>query len=383
MNILHLATKNFDRGVSSTRSIVYDGLPLVIRRGGTAAQEVYNFSKPAEQNIVVTESVKAASDDLQESPIGKIVFKNGRILPLSQLYDFKVLKGDPLAEALPEGTTFCELLESDILDEYMTKMASDMYPNINPLTGQPDVTGKEYYAKYIPLVSLTGCVAVQTHDGQAFFNPEGVVTVADFLDGLNALSHGANSNKTRQKSIDNISDTEDYFNEGYQSCIRSMSSPFFNLYTREELMKPITRIELAYITVLCWTRFVDKYNNLYGNAYDLGVNVDWYSPGTVLEHYTDGFDYKVSCIRLDKEHGIISLNIKDYKSDRSMTEYKADLRNGKTPIPLPMLMSLVELGAIGVWHFDKALNPLSEVTRGELCYFYAKLANLFPTKYIK
>lgn len=148
-------------------------------------------------------------------------------------------------------------------------------------------------------------------------------------------------------------------------------------------MQPITRIELAYITVLCWTRFVDKYNNLYGNAYDLGVNVDWYSPGTVLEHYTDGFDYKVSCIRLDKEHNIISLNIKDYKSDRSMTEYKADLRNGKTPIPLPMLMSLVELGAIGVWHFDKSLNPLSEVTRGELCYFYAKLANLFPTKYIK
>ena len=92
----------------------------------------------------------------------------------------------------------------------------------------------------------------------SYFNPDGTVSVAEFLDGLNAIKFGCISNISRKKTLDRISDENDYFNDGYQDCVRGISSPFFNLYTRKELLEPITRIELAYITVICWNQFLEK-----------------------------------------------------------------------------------------------------------------------------
>ena len=44
---------------------------------------------------------------------------------------------------------------------------------------------------------------------------------------LNAIR---NANRVRKKALDNLSNEEDYFNEGYNSCLAGISSPFFNLY---------------------------------------------------------------------------------------------------------------------------------------------------------
>ena len=86
---------------------------------------------------------------------------------------------------------------------------------------------------------------------------------------------------------------------------------------------------------------------------------------------------------MDKDYDVISLNIKDYKSDRAMSEYKEDLLRGISPIPLPMFMSLIELDLLNLFYYEsRCLDPLKEVSRGELCYFLNNLAKLFPMKYI-
>ena len=87
----------------------------------------------------------------------------------------------------------------------MREVALQLYPNINPNTYREDVIRDAFYTPYIPLISLTGCVPPQTKDGKAYFNPDGTLTIAEFLDGLNSIKYGANSNRTRKKTLDNIS----------------------------------------------------------------------------------------------------------------------------------------------------------------------------------
>lgn len=381
MNVRHLATKDFDKGVEISKAVVYDGVPIVVQFQRENIVPLNKISKKREETL---ESVEVAKCDLRESPIGCVLFQGDNIVSMGQMFDFEVKQGEPLSDIFPEGTKFSDLFAADALQDYMRDLCVKMFPNINPNTSAADVDPDSFYAPYVPLVVLTGCLPAQSKDSLAYFNPEGVVSVAEFLDGLNAIKYGSNSNISRRKTLDNVSDEEDYFNEGYQGCLSGLSSPFYNLYTRKELMEPITRVELAYLTVVCWQQFIEKYNNLYGNVFYLGVNFDWTVPSEVISRFKDGFDYKVSKISSDDEYDVVSLNIKDYKSDRSMSEYKEDLLNGVSPIPMPMLMSLVELGVVDLFHFeDNRLDPLREVSRGELCYFLAKLAKMFPTMYIK
>ena len=261
-----------------------------------------------------------------------------------------------------------------------------MFPNENPKTKRNDINDDAYYTPYIPLVVLTGVMLPQLDDvNRVFFNPEGTVSVAEFLDSLNAIKFGANSNISRKKTIDNISNEDDYFNEGYQACLRGVSSPFFNLYRRDELLKPITRIEVAYLTVICWESFINKYNNIYGNSYYMGINFDWEHPFNEVKKYIDGQDYKVTKVVIDKDFDVVSLNIKDYKGNRTMSAYKQDIKNGVSAIPLPMYMSMLELGIVNLFNYKEIntlrLSPLKELSRGELCYFVNQLARLFNTKY--
>ena len=241
-----------------------------------------------------------------------------------------------------------------------------------------DVSRGQVYTPYIPVVVNSGCIIAQKKDDKAMFNEEGTVSIADFLDGINAIYMGPNSNVARSVSLDNISTTEDYFNEGYKACIRGISSPFFNLYQRKELLEPITRLELAYITVLCWDQFLNKFNNLYGGEYYLGISFDWEEPSKLLNIFRDGYDYKVSQTVLNEEYNNASLNIKDYKpAELSMTEYKQGLQVGQYAIPMPMFMSILELFNLGVFDFSSMrLDPLKEVSRGEFCYFLYQLAKI-------
>lgn len=388
MNICHLVTKGFDGDMTVRRSITYNGTPLTVGVTHTLSNDVkeetveFNKSLPDEVNAV--KSLNDGKQELIDSPIGSIINSNGNILPLSSIYDYHVTPSDPLSAALPVGADFDTLAEDKTTKEFLRDVAEQLFPHINPNTQASDISRDAYYTPYIPLVALTGCIPPQIKDGDAYFNPLGVVTVAEFLDALNSIKYGCNANNHRKKTLDNISVDTDYFNEGYQSCIRGISSPFFNLYTREELMKPITRLELAYITVICWSQFIDKFNNLYGGSFYLGINFDWELPSDILSGYKDGFDYKVSKISIDEEYNIVSLDVKDYKSDRTMEEYKEDMQSGVSAIPMPMFMSMLELGILDLFNYeDNNLNPLKEVSRGELCYFLTKLAKLFPTRYMK
>lgn len=388
MNICHLVTKGFDGDMTVRRSITYNGTPLTVGVTHTlsndAKEETVEFNKSLPDEVNAVKSLNDGKQELIDSPIGSIINSNGNILSLSSIYDYRVTPNDPLSAALPVGTDFDTLAEDKTTKEFLRDVAEQLFPHINPNTQASDISRDAYYTPYIPLVALTGCIPPQIKDGDAYFNPLGVVTVAEFLDALNSIKYGCNANNHRKKTLDNISVDTDYFNEGYQSCIRGISSPFFNLYTREELMKPITRLELAYITVICWSQFIDKFNNLYGGSFYLGINFDWELPSDILSGYKDGFDYKVSKISIDEEYDIVSLDVKDYKSDRTMEEYKEDMQSGVSAIPMPMFMSMLELGILDLFNYeDNNLNPLKEVSRGELCYFLTKLAKLFPTRYMK
>jgi hypothetical protein len=389
MNIRHLVTKGFSDDIQIKRSVVYHGTPITINliediNNSSKSTEEIDFNKKMPDELNVIDSLKEGKKSVIDSPIGEIVEQNGDILPLSSIYDFSVNRNSELSKVLPIGATFDDIFESPDVQGYMTGVAQKLFPNVNPNTHRADIDATRYYVPYIPLVSLTGCIPPQNEDSSAFFNPEGTLSIAEFLDSINSIKYGCNSNNHRKKTLDNISTESDYFNEGYQSCIRGAYSPFFNLYTREELLKPITRLELAYIIVICWEPFIEKFNNIYGGNYYLGVNFDWEVPDELLSDFEDGFDYKVSKVSIDDEYDVISLNIKDYKSDRTMTEYFEDIKNGVAPIPLPMYMSMIELHILDLFKYeDNRLDPLKEVSRGELSYFLSRLAKLFPTRYIK
>lgn len=388
MNLRHLATKGFDSDIVIRRSIVYPGTQLSI--GITHKQETHDegredtiqFNRALPDSINLSPSLQYGRELMSESPISDIVLKpDGDVYPLSACYDYKVQAGSILSSVLPEGTPFDSVFESDVTKAGMVDIAQEMFPGTNPNTEKPDIDPDKFYAPYVPLVTLTGCMTPQVKDDTTYFNPDGVVTVAEFLDGLNAIKYGCNANNMRRKTLDNISTEEDYFNEGYNSALRGISSPFFNLYTREELVTPITRLELAYITVICWSQFIDKYNSLYGGSYYLGITFDWEVPHDVLSRYEDGFDYKVSRFSVSPEHDVVSLDIKDYRSDRTMAEYRDALRAGVAALPLPMFMSMLELGVLDLFMYeDSRLDPLREVSRGELCYFLARISKHFPIK---
>lgn len=387
MNLRHLVTKGFDSDISIRRSIVYPGtqLNIGITHNIQKREETIQFNKQMPDTMNLAQSLQSGREMLLENPLGSVLESpDGDILPLSSCYDFTVKNGGILSEYLPVGVSFDTILENDETRDFMCAVAEEMFPHTNPNTGAQDIDKTAFYTPYIPLVVLTGCMPPQMKDEDAFFNPDGVVTVAEFLDGLNAIKYGCNANNQRRKSIDNVSTTSDYFNEGYNAVVRGISSPFFNLYTRAELMTPITRLELAYITVVCWEQFMHKYNSLYGGQFYLGISFDWDTPEEVLGKYVDGFNYRISKISIDEEYDVTSLDVKDYRSDRTMEEYREDLLRGVAAIPLPMFMSMLELGVLDLFKYeDDRLDPMREVSRGELAYFLARLSKHFPIKYLK
>lgn len=388
MDIRHLVTKSFDNGNDIRKSIIYNGVPLVIQMTNeTVSSEKKEITlvldKSLPEEISLSKDLQSGKDTLLNSPIKDIISSEGEILPLSQLYDYKVTSDSIFSQFLPVGADFNSIVETNEVRGLLKDTAIEMFPNTNPKTGDKDIKEDKFYVEYIPLTILTGIMTPQSENDKVYFNPEGTVSIAEFLDSLNAIKYGCNSNLNRKRSIDNISDTDDYFNEGYRSCLRGIASPFYNLYTRQELLKPITRLELAYITVVCWNKFIDEFNGYYSGSYYLGVNLDWEHPAEILSKFKDGFDYKVSKVVIDQEYDTVSLNVKDYKLNNSMSEFIERIRVGKSAIPLPMFMSILELFVLDLFYFEAdEISPLKEVSRGELCYFVSKLAKTFPTKYI-
>lgn len=403
MDVRHLVTKSFDKENDIRQTILLEGVPLnipinadKITLNSDADQIGENFTEAFTEitldlnqgnvpdSINFSKTLNKGRNTLKETPLKEILFRGNHVLPLSQLYSYRVQKNSKIAEIAPElvGVEFKYLVENELFKNKLIEITKEMFPYENVLTGRKDVDETKYYAPYVPFVVLTGVILPQLDkDDKTYLNPEGTVSVAEFLDCLNSIRYGCNANNERRKSLDNLSDNEDYFNEGYNSCLSGIRSPFFNLYTKEELLKPITRAEMAYIIVICWKKFLNKF--LYGGDYDLGITFDWNAPQDYVGMFTDGFDYKVSKIVRNEEYNIISLDIKDYKDKSCMRDYMNQLKDGVKAIPMPMYMSLIELRVLGLFHFEEnELAPLKEVKRGELCYLVTKLAEEFPTKYI-
>jgi hypothetical protein len=103
--------------------------------------------------------------------------------------------------------------------------------------------------------------------------------------------------------------------------------------------------------------------------------------------FKDIESYNIGVLR--NETGAVRINIKDYLVQSSgeklsMKNYLKLVKSGKAPIPLPMIMSLIELGVLDLFYFEgDNLNPLREVSRGEMSYFLTRLADNFSIKYTK
>lgn len=380
MHTRHLVTKHCDGDIESYSSSLYNGVQLGLAPSvKTNALTVSDTSLERVPISKVQDEMIIGKGIISENPLCKEIMldKSGECRPLSQIFDYQVKPDSTFADDLIVGIGFDSLFYYDAIKDFLVDIAYDMFKN------DTDLEGSEEMLKYAPLAVLTGVLTLQTDaGGSSYLNPNGTVTIAEFLDSLNAINYGCNANRTRKRSIDLLSDEKDYFNEGYNSCLVGISSPFYRLYKRSELLKPITRIELAYITVICWTKFIEQYNGVAGGTFDLGICFDWENPASYLEVFEDGFDYKISKAIFDAELPVMSLNLKDYKKEHSMSEFLYRIKQGVQAIPYPALMSMLEINQLGLFPYEGRLDPLREVSRLELCYFATNLAKLFKTHFI-
>ena len=368
MKCRHLVTKGFDWGLVS-KSLILDNSSMFTKlekRYGKVDRRDYSDEvvKSFPDKISLGMNLSPVKDFIMRNEyVSDLILDNSEVKSLSDIFS---------------STDASSILSSFEIDKQLREVAVEMFSGVNPLTNREDVSTSEVYTSSIPIVVITGTFPPQyDSEDNSYFNPEGCVTVAEFLDSLNAIKFGSNSCISRKKSLDNVSDEKDFFNEGYQSCLNMYSSPFYNLYTRSELLQPITRLELAYLTVICWDRFKNKYGSVFTGEHDIGVTFSWNNSYDLLDSFEDGFNYKVSKRMLD-DNKILSINIKDYMNGYSITDFKNRIQTGVSSIPYPMFMSLLELSSLDLFYFEgSCLNPMKEVSRGELSYFLVRLASIF------
>lgn len=323
------------------------------------------------------------------------VDKSG-VIPLAMQMNYQVGKSfvnqklnDKASVKTKEGTGFWDLINDVQVRNRLDAEAESLFPHINPNTRNKDVQSGTYYSYMIPIVTATGVVPPQQDEkGRYYFNPNGVVSRADFIDMLNAIKYGSNQHSKYKTSLDRVVRQEDFFSAGYDALVRGYSSPLYKLYTKRELMSPITRAELAYITVVCWKEFT-KDIPLRGGRIPVGVHVDWEQPKIYMRKFSDASKLRIARkrsdkIELDKDvQSMLLTDIKPYRGNRSMTEFIKQIRSGNALLPLPMFMALVELDYMGMFYFaNKEIAPVREVSRGEITFFIMNLAKNFPQKFV-
>ena len=220
-----------------------------------------------------------------------------------------------------------------------------------------------YYDSFQEGISVGSIVSQINEYGEEVSNPNGTVSVADFLAGVGTVLGGSNAT-----SIDRVAGVDDFFSNGYALLCKSHASPFYRLYSKRELFNPITRCELAYLTVVC-------YHGVEANNRGLGVSFNWLGKGNKLGDFSDIGKYKIGVI-VESESPV--LDLRQYKGERSVERFMSDVKAGKSALPLPMALSLVELSNLGLFRFsDRELQPLRQVSRGEFSYFLSKLKEAF------
>lgn len=207
---------------------------------------------------------------------------------------------------------------------------------------------KEYDEEYEPvsgrshlLLPFLACEIIVPHDG--LVNALGTVSVAELLYGIGCLKEVSDEGVT-----DEAVRKDDYFSNGYFSCQPRISG----MYSREELVQPVTRLELAYLTLICWNGFQRKP----WDEPEYGVLFPWM--GYSVSEYPDLPDFERvpdSCVCNMKEH-------------------VGKAASGEELASLDEAMSLVTLAKMGILTCDNGLEPFRQVTREEFCVFLCMLA---------
>lgn len=380
----YLVSKTFEHAVV-TQALIYKGMTLSKGTlGGYGDQVRESIPTIFLKNVPTQISLNC------DIALAKGYFEGNETLTALVLSD-----GDCGFRNLSEqchGGFLLEMLESDEdLRKSLSDLSVSMFHKVNPKTGKEDVKHTDTFAPYIPFVVVSGALPPQLDfSSSTYFNPKGAVDVARALDSLNAISEGFASNKCRKLSLDYVSNDTDFFNEGYNRCLDSVASPFFRLFSRSELLTPITMAELCYLIVVCFKPFREVYGSVNGYSDALrnkmGIALDWEHPKKTIKEYRQKFsdlsDYVVTRCSVDtytKEDevkSVLDINIKSYLNGRTMTDFRQDLLSGKSALPLPYLMSMLELVNAGILNVSgKELAPLREVSRGEFSQMLVALAS--------
>lgn len=378
-----LVSKTFNSGIV-TQALMYKGMPLskgiLFKYGSeTKEQEQVFFLSNVPEQISLNCDIMSAKKFFESSPaLSAVVMSEGEC------------GFNTLSEQCRGG--IMALINGDVsVREGLTSLSTSLFRNTNPKTGREDVVGGADYAPYIPLVVVSGALPPQLDfASNTYFNPKGEVSVARALDSLNALKEGYASKKNRKLSLDYVSNTNDFFNEGYNKCLNNLASPFFRLFSRSELSTPITLCELCYIIVVCFNDFTNTFGSVSGYSVsqknEMGIFLDWEHPKKLIRAYRQQFsdlsDYVVTRCSIDtytKEDevkSVLDVNIKSYLNGRTMLDFRQDLLSGKSALPLPYLMSVLELVKLSIVEpIGNELAPLRQVSRGEFSKILVKLAD--------
>lgn len=266
---------------------------------------------------------------LRNLPIGECFTSD----TLKGIFEYEVTEGSSLSKVLPVGSTFKDIWKNEAVHNAVRGIAEDKFIDVS------DSTDTEYAV----LALATDCVHPQYNEHEkAFLNTRGRVILAELFNSLGKVLAPDYDNV--DKSCDNIVFSEDYFIRGYNFCVKNSDSALFNLYLRREFIKPVTRLELAYITVI-----------------GLGIGYsDLYSYADTVN------DYVLSTVDSSEL-------LSDYKDGLSMTEYLGGIKDGDFALPAVGVLSMLVLNALNLFKYGTQLNPLQEVSRLELCYYLVKL----------
>ena len=185
-----------------------------------------------------------AMNEICASPfLESVLFSEDKttVVPLSQQFSFvagksfnDACKNEVLKEKY-DGKTLYDIMQDENESDPLYYAARKMFPNINPKTNTADIspfadkhTMSMY--KYAALACVSGAMYPQYDDnGNTYFNPDGVVTVGEFIDRLLAIKTGATDGSHAKKSLDSMSNEGDFYNEGYNNILYGFSSPFYRL----------------------------------------------------------------------------------------------------------------------------------------------------------
>ena len=313
-------------------------------------------------------SIEYKSYDKNTATVGASSLENDISSKLSNMPIAETEVMEVLKEIGYKKHSLSEVLQSSIDEETLLDVAKKLFGK--PLRGKVDINGEEFYANYVLQTVMTDTLSMQWDGSDSYFNGEGTVSLCEVLAALGSVC----GKHIKGTSYDNISTEKDFFNEGYNACCWGFSSPFFVFFTRPELKRPITRLELAYLVVIC-----AQLIPIYTETGSLGRTFQWLHPLEYLTAFSDYQDYQISLV---SKNDVISIDVKDYLDKNAentgkitMEEFINGIGTGKYNVPMPMLMPLIELITQGKYKIEgEELAPLRQVSRGELCYMCCKIA---------